>query len=326
MNIIDLNKLHIGDILLTRKHDRECNLIRKITNSNYSHAILCVGVGSGIESNGLGVHSINLQRATYKYPDDVLILRYNKEDFEDIIKDVLNFARQKIGTEYSSTEARIARLSEQIEAKDVNRQFCTRFVAQAYSNSGVNVVSNPDYCSPKDLCDSGFFESIIGCLVEGKKEEIEYANEKENPISQQTDITNQIFEFARGLSGKDIQTFEQLSKYVLDNRDKEPEIRDYIRNSGYLTIWKIDIENNPWYYDYDIALEHWKDPNQKKQVGKLFVISEQNIRYRFEVSLTSMSICYGLYEQEYFRDQVKLYGKLIELSKIREKIGKKLIS
>lgn len=78
MYIIDLNKLRIGDILLTRKHDKECLLIRKSTTSDYSHAIINVGAGSGIESNGLGVQSINLLRTIYKYADDVLILRYNK--------------------------------------------------------------------------------------------------------------------------------------------------------------------------------------------------------------------------------------------------------
>lgn len=326
MYIIDLDKLRVGDILLTRKHDRECELIRKSTNSDYSHAILYVGVGSGIESNGLGVQSINTQRATYKYSDDVLILRYNRDDFEDIIEDVINFARQKIGTEYSTTEARIARLSEQIEAKEQNRQFCTRYVAQAYRNSGIKVVQNPDYCSPNDLCESDFFESITGCLVKGKKEEIEYANQKDNPISQQTDITNEIFEFARGISNKDIQTFEQLSKYVLENRDKEPEITDFIRKSGYLTMWEKDIKNNPWYYDYDKALEHWKNPNQKKEVGNFFANSEQYTRHRFEVSLEAMKFGYRFYEQEYFKDQIELCEKLIELSKTREEIGKKLMN
>lgn len=324
MYIIDLNKLRIGDILLTRKHDRECELIRKSTKSDYSHAILYVGVGSGIESNGLGVQSINTQRTPYKYVDDVLILRYNRDDFEVILEDVINFARQNVGTEYSTTEARIARLSEHIEAKEKNRQFCTRFVAQAYRNSDIKVVSNPDYCSPKDLCESNFFESITGCLVKGEKEDIEYANEKDNPVSQQTDITNEILEFSRSISNKDIQTFEQLSKYVLENRGKEPEITAFIRKSHYLTMWEKDIINNPWYYDYDKALEHWKNPNQRKEVGNFFAHSEQYTRHRFEVSLKAMKYGYSFYKQDYFKDQIALCEKLIELSKTREEIGKKL--
>ena len=325
MYIIDLNKLCIGDILLTRKHDRECELIRKSTNSDYSHAIINVGVGSGIESNGLGVQSINLLRTIYKYADDVLILRYNKDDFDDIIEDVINFARQKIGTEYSTSEARMARMVENIKAKEENRQFCTRFVAQSYKNSGIHVVANPDYCSPNDLFESNFFEIITDCLVEGTKEEIEYANEKDNPISQQTDITNEIFEFVRNISSKDIQTFEQLSKYVLENREKEPAITEFIKNSGYLTMWEKDIKNNPWYYDYDKALEHWKNPIQKRKVGEFFANSEQYTRHRFEISLDTMKFGHRFYKQEYFKDQIELCEKLIELSKTREVVGKKLL-
>lgn len=325
MYIIDLNKLRIGDILLTRKHDKECQLIRKSTNSDYSHAIINVGAGSGIESNGLGVQSINLLRTIYKYADDALILRYNKDDFEGIIEDVINFARQKIGTEYSTSEARIARIAENIKAKEENRQFCTRFVAQSYKNAGLDVVANPDYCSPKQLSESSFFETIPECLVEGTKKEIEYANEKDNPISQQTDITNEIFEYVRNISSKDIQTFEQLSKYVLENRDNEPEITEFIRNSGYLKMWEKDINKNPWYYDYEKALEHWKNPNQKIKVGEFFASSEEYTRHRFEISLDTMKFWHKFYQQEYFRDQIELYEKLIELSKTREDVGKKLL-
>jgi hypothetical protein len=325
MYIIDINKLRMGDVLLTRKHDKECELIRKSTNSDYSHAIINVGVGSGIESNGLGVQSINLMRTTYKYADDVIILRYNKDDFEDIIEDVINFSRQKIGTEYSTSEARMAIMAESINAKEENRQFCTRFVAQSYKNAGKKVVANPDYCSPNDLCKSNFFEIISGCLVKATKEQVQYANEKDNPISQQTDITNEIFEFARNLSNKDIQTFEQLSRYVLENRDKEPEITEFIRNSGYLLMWEKDIKNNPWYYDYDNAIDHWKNPNQKRQIGELFANSEQNTRRRFEMSLKVLKFGHSFYNQEYFKDQIELCEKLIQLSKTREDIGKKLL-
>lgn len=157
------------------------------------------------------------------------------------------------------------------------------------------------------------------------KKEIEYANEKNNPISQQTDITNEIFEYVRNISSKDIQTFEQLSKYVLENREKEPEITEFIRNSGYLKMWQRDINKNPWYYDYDKALEHWKNSDQKIQVGKFFANSEQYTRHRFEISLDAMKFGHKFHQQEYFRDQIELYEKLIELSKTREDVGKKLL-
>ena len=63
---IDINKLEDGDIFLTRSNDRESELIRKISNSDYSHAILYVGVSSCIESDGLGVQSQNVNRLLFE--------------------------------------------------------------------------------------------------------------------------------------------------------------------------------------------------------------------------------------------------------------------
>lgn len=325
MYIINFRKLQKGDVILTRYNNRECRLIRASTKSDYSHAILYVGVGSAIESNGLGVQSINVLRQLFKNENDLIVLRFN-QDIKQKQKDkIILFARQKIGTEYSTQEARLSRLKEILIAKEVNRQFCTRFVAQAYSSAGIKIVETPDYCTPQEILDSKYFVIVENVVIRANEQHINYATEVDNPINQQTDITNEILEKSRNLTNEDIQTFEQLSKYVLENIDKEPIITKIIKDSGYLEMWKNECERNPWHYDYEEALKFHKSIVQRKDFGQFLYNTEKETRQRFIITLEAMKYGYNFFKQEYFQIQIELYEKLIELSKKREKVGLQLM-
>ena len=118
MYIIDWNKLKEGDIILTRSASEISKHIRRLTKSEYSHAILYVGVGSCIESDGYGVQSQNIQRLLFKNIDDVKILRLKKLESFNNIDNVIIFARQKIGTEYSLDEAKLSILKKELKSKD----------------------------------------------------------------------------------------------------------------------------------------------------------------------------------------------------------------
>ncbi len=316
---IDIQKIEAGDIILTRSSDRESILIRKITNCEYSHAILYVGIGSCIESDGLGVQSQNIQRLLFEKPNDVVVLRLNES--KTPIAGAIVFARQKIGTEYSTSEARLARLEKDAEAKENNRQFCTRFIAQAYENAGIKIVKNPDYCSPQDILESKYLHTIDNVISEASKEEIDFVNEKDDPLEKQTEIHNIIFESIRNLSGEDIQTFEQIGKYLLENPTKDKDVTQILEASGYLQMWKTDIEKNPWHYDYEEFLMHYKNPIQRKEVGYFFASTESQTRKRFLITLDTLKFGYSFYSQNYFKILIELYHKLIELSEQRESVG-----
>jgi hypothetical protein len=320
MYILDIEKLEAGDIILTRSSSRESELIRKLSQCDYSHAIIYVGVSSCIESDGLGVQSQNIQRMLFENESDVLVLRLKDDSFKNLLSGAIVFARQKIGTEYSTTEARLARLEKSIAAKETNRQFCTRFVAQAYLNSGIQIVSNPDYCSPNDIQGSELLTVINNALRTATKAEIAFAQE-ESPLEKQKDIHNFIFENARTISGQDIQTFEQLSKYVLENPDKDSDITNIIEKSGYLEMWKGDVERNPWHYDYNELLKHYTDQRQRKEVGYFFATTEKETRERYYQTLDAVEFGYSFYGQRYFEVQIDLYKKLIDLSETREFVG-----
>lgn len=324
MYILNIENLESGDIILTRSESEISQLVRRLTKSEYSHAILYVGVSSCIESDGPGVQSQNIQRLIFENTPDVKVLRVKEKSSNNIISDAIVFARQKIGTEYSIDEAKIALLKKQISANEPNKQFCTRFVAQAYQSAGLKLVDNPDYCNPEELSKSELLIEVENPLREANEAEIEFAN-SESPLKKQEEIHNTIFREARKISGQDIQTFEQLSKYVLENPQNEPEITKVIEDSGYLTMWEMDTKNNPWHYDSQLLIDHYKNPTQIVEVALFFATTEKETRSRFEITLETLNFGYMFYQQKYFEIQIELYQKLIELSLKREITALKIL-
>ena len=129
MFAFNLEKLQPGDIILTRAPgDRESDIIRKLSESNYSHAIMYVCHSSAIESTGLRVNSFNISQRFFKNSDDAIALRYLGKGEKEIIGKAVEFVRNKIGTEYGGSELRRCRTEHTnpaAGAKEPNRQICT---------------------------------------------------------------------------------------------------------------------------------------------------------------------------------------------------------
>ncbi|MEQ9230514.1 MAG: YiiX/YebB-like N1pC/P60 family cysteine hydrolase [Cyclobacteriaceae bacterium] len=317
MYCFEIDQLQPGDILLTRSDSRVSELVRRITGSRYSHAILYVGVSSIIESDGYGVQSNNLQRVLISQKDDAKVLRLKSDSRSTKTQNAEVFARRLVGTAYSTDEAKISHLKLESEAKEPNRQFCSRFVAQAYSNAGVNLVDNPDYCTPEDLLQSDLLIPVDDCLRVATDKEIEFAN-SENPMDEQTKIHNKIFDKARVLTGNDVQTFEQLNESIIEFPEIDVEMTEFVRKSGYLDMMEWDEKKNPQHYDPKKLVEYYKDPNQILEVALRFASIEAKMRERIEMTISHLIQLNKVYPREYFNMEIELYHKLIEYSRKRE--------
>lgn len=315
MYLIDFEKLEIGDVILIRSNTRISQLVRQLTQSQYSHAILYVGVASIIDSDGYGVQANNIQRLLIENPDDAVVLRLKERP--DNINSVEFFARQKIGTEYSTEEAKAARINKDIEAKEPNRQFCTRFIAQAYKNAEIPIVENPDYCTPEELLNSELFKVVNNVLRDASEKEIEFAN-SENPLEAQWQIHNSVFKKARELSGQDIQTFEQVNEMIIEIPDIDAEFTEFVRQSGYLDMMEGDRDKNPWHYNADKLIEHYKIPEAIIQVALFFATTEPKTRERLNMTIFSLIQLNKVYPREYIKMEIELYRKLIDFSHLRE--------
>lgn len=318
MYLLNEKVLNKGDIVLLKFETEKSKLIRRFSNSKFSHAMIYVGESSLIDADGPGVHAHNLQRLLIPNEDDVVILRSKNASLEQLWK-VEQFVRSKVGTEYSMEEARKTVRNGEFVPED-NRQFCTRLVAKAFEFPNLNIVEKPDYCSPKDIEDSKELSTIQGATRAASEKEINYANESDTPLEKQAEVTNQIFEEIRVLTGEDIQTFEQLDEFLISHPEHDTEITSIVTDSGYLKLWETDIRKNPWYYDFDAFTEHYPEI-QYASMGKWLIDLCKGMFYRFKPMHEYYKEKTIQANNEYFKVMLGLYEKLLELNNTRMEVG-----
>jgi Permuted papain-like amidase enzyme, YaeF/YiiX, C92 family len=318
MYLLNEKKLKKGDIVLLKFETEKSKLIRRYSNSQFSHAMIYVGEYSLIDADGPGVHAHNLQRLLIPKEDDVVILRSKNTSLDQLLK-VEQFVRSKVGTKYSMEEARKVVRNKELVPED-NRQFCTRLVAKAFEFAGLNIVENPDFCSPKDIEDSKELSVIQGATRAAREEEIEYVNETDTPLEKQAEVTNKIFEEIRVFTVHDIQTFEQLDEFLLNHPEHDIEFTRIITESGYLKLWEADTRKNPWYYDFDAFTDHYPE-TQYASMGKWLIDLCKGLFFRFKPMHEYYKEKTMQANHEYFKVMLELYEKLLELNSKRMEVG-----
>lgn len=312
--ILELGKLKYGDIILTRDNDRTCLKIREYSKSNYSHALIYKGNKSCLESNAFGVQSINPQRLLFSNIDDVIVLRIEKANKIFFLEKGLAKASSKIGMSYASRRELMKSYLETLEkASEKTRQFCTRFIAQIYNDSEIKIVSNPDYCSPRDIENSPLLIKITNTLKVANEAEIKYASEENNSITKQTESTFNFLESVRELSGLDIQTFDDVDNFLLENPDYDSEINDLINNTDYLRLGDIEKEKNILMYHPETFLRYY-GYKQCLQLSSEEIHNEKVRIYNFQVAIEKYKILHEKTKLDYFASHLKCYERQLELS------------
>ncbi|RZK44673.1 MAG: hypothetical protein EOO61_02955 [Hymenobacter sp.] len=253
MYVLKINNLQLGDIILSRSSHRLSALVRRQSNSNYSHAALVVADNSCIESRDDGVHSETLQRLGFEQINDALVLRLKTPVSMTSLDSVMNFARSKVGTDYASREEVVRSFADRdASAQEQNRQYCTRLVAQAYSAAGITLVANADYCTPMDIEQSAELEIIPDCLQLASAEQKQWVQEADKGntiIAKQANITAHFLKQVQQLTSADLQTLEQVDDYLVSDQTYDKQIADLLTTSGYLKIGDEEKAQNPWYYN-----------------------------------------------------------------------------
>ncbi|AUP79241.1 hypothetical protein C1H87_11210 [Flavivirga eckloniae] len=317
MYLIKKEILKSGDIILMKSDSRLSRIIRKKSDSEFSHAILYMGGSSYIDSDGPGVQAHNIQRLIFDNEDDIIVLRLINSNQIDILNKIELFARQKIGTAYSLNEAiQVLENGTSLEPKEVNRQFCTRFVTQAYHSAGVDIVKNFNYPTPNDILNSKFLSEVKGVVRKASEREIKYA-QSDSPLETQIEIHNSIFAEARKISNQDIQTFDQLHELIINHPEYDNEITEFLRNSGYLYMMENDFEKNPWHYDPEAFIEYYRSEKiMLKVINELSAIDKRiNLALIETINDTEKEL--EKYNREFLKEHLSLYKKLKSYSDMR---------
>jgi len=152
---LNMSKLEDCDIVLTRDYTLTSFGVRLATWAPYSHAAIFFE-DSFIDATKKGIFSKNPQRITFSSKDDFCVLRLIDKNklFGVNLTNLKNYIRNEIGNSYSTKDAVMVKLSALKGNGNLDEQFCSRLVARAYGSVGVQLVVDPDFCSPKDLMNS----------------------------------------------------------------------------------------------------------------------------------------------------------------------------
>lgn len=314
--LLDLEKLVPGDIILESGSSKFSPVIKAVTGSDYSHAMIYVG-HSIIHALPDGVYSTNPQRILADNAKGLKVLRLKSPLNEEARNTVVNYARNLAGSTYSIREAGLsAVLGKTSKASGSKQQFCSRLVAQSYRQIGVSIVKNPDYCTPEDIRRSVSLKEITGILKPANEQEIAFA-ESDNPIRENQRRMFLWLNQAREVFAKrkiEIQTKSDVTSSLMNNTDLDALICQFIKDSEYLEHYDYDKEVNPHRYEINALLKKCSSAEHALNIcfGEIDKESGEITRHSNSYFLCGLNFIYlGL---EYHKLHKQLYRNLLLMS------------
>lgn len=291
--IFDTSVLKKGDILLINTYNERMHMRMK---SQHDHVALYAGDAFILESDGGGVVLNHIFSYGFKDINDAVVLRC-KSDSELIREGVVFYARCTMGMEFGSLEARKVPKYEATEKPaESNRMFCSRLVALSYDKMGVQLVQNPNYCTPASFLDSDILVRVNNALVPATDSvrQVYEIHSKAREKSENVEMLVGMFLKMSEIYGADIQTMNQLIKESLQNPEKDNEAvaslyetdfykrrlegRDlYCLNDSEAFNKKYDsIDRRMWFLlNQDSHLENTYIPSMSANVQTFSVLSTQ---------------------------------------------------
>jgi hypothetical protein len=304
-----------GDIVLTTTPEPLSQSIRKVTGSDISHAMICVGKSSVVDSTGDGVHARNLGRLILEPSCAGHVLRPANSLTTDQLRSVISFARAAVGTRYTMTGATKSVLAGFVAGR---RQFCSRLVAQAYRNAGVNLVSDADFCHPGEFLNSVALVEVPHVLRNlNLEEEADWREDIDN-VQAMRDSTNALLREARKLCPV-IESLNDIDAYLMEHPEGDAHLVEALRSSRYLELWRDELERNVWQYNVALMEGHKDSAEHKQRYCEALLEDDELCENRYIVNHAGYVTANTLHPRQYFALKVELYDILTQLHARRMK-------
>lgn len=318
MYYLDTSKTQKCDILLTTTTHFSSKIIRLGTGSDISHASLLVDPHVLIDSTGEGIQARNIERLEYEDVCSIHLMRLKEAITDEKKLQIENFARERIGQQYNTSQAFMAGLKQRGIIKNGPAEkgmFCSRLVAEAFESVGIKLVSDSQYCTPDDLLRSPMLEEIRNISVVVSNEEFIPVKEFGRDFDQEMrDKTNKLLENVRKINSK-IETLNDIDLFLINNPAQDGAILAAFEESGYLTHEDEIFKATPYLYDSIMYMAFFQD----KAKDHCLTVALVEDTSRFDVNLKG----YVEYEKKYglktFKAQRELYEKLVEHAQRRKR-------
>ncbi len=292
-----------GDIILTTTPEPVSQMIRAVTGADISHAMICVGKSSAIDSTGDGVHARNLDRILLEAGCAGHVLRPAQPLTPDQLRTVVAWARANVGTRYTMLEAGKSVLAGLIAGR---RQFCSRLVAQAYREAGVNLVPNADFCHPGELLKSPLLVEVPDVLKELTAEQEEYRRGDLDHVKAMRESTNTLLNGARKVSSS-IESLNDIDIYLLEHPDADGHFVEALKDSRYLQLRHDEFERNAWQYNVAFMEGHDGSEDRKRRYCEELLADEKLGDNRFVLNHAGYVTLNTTHPRQYFALKVRLY-------------------
>lgn len=301
--------IQLGDVVLTTTPEQVSQTIRKVIGADISHAMICVGKSSVIDSTGDGVHARNLERIILEPGCAGHVLRPVKPLTADQLRSVISFARAAVGTRYTMTGAAKSVLAGFVAGR---RQFCSRLVAQAYRYAGLNLVLDADFCHPGEFLKSAALVEVPNVLRSlSPEEEADWREDIDN-VHAMRESTNALLREARKLSSE-IESLNDIDVYLVEHPEGDAHLERALRSSKYLDLWRDELERNSWQYHVALMEGHDGSAERKQRYCEELLADEDLCQNRFVLNHAGYVTLNTLHPRQYFAQKVALYDRLTQL-------------
>jgi hypothetical protein len=274
---VDHANLLAGDVILTTDPDSTLSgSIRALTNSPFSHAIMCTNPPWCIEAVGFGVIQFMVDRLLVQDRECIKVLRLRDRKLRaSEAERAVEWAQDQVSREYAAKDALLA-LFRCIPRLENGKFFCSQLVAEAYQKAGVNLdpVLSPEKISPGALGNSPELTDITThCVRTAKPAEILRCTgfldggSNPTPVTAEVGMLQEIMRTIRPLLaevGVQAETFDELLLEIVKTWQEpapwvatvDQKLSELITASGLYNLWEDVCHFDSDHFLMDVQLFH----------------------------------------------------------------------
>lgn len=257
--MFDLAVLQKGDVLFTRSKVFGTG-IAKATKGRFGHVMLYLD-GMIIHADTKGVWSKNPQRVLMNDQSRLTAYRLKEPLSEDSLEKIEFYARSRVGSLYSIPEAVKSLQKRPSRATDrylLDRQFCSRLVAQSFAEIDVNLVADFDFCTPNEIAESALLQEVPYAVVPASSTDVAFYKTPDFNMEIQVETyrwLNQVRALAEKHQLRPIYAQSDVGQWILDYPQFDAEVCGYIESTKYIALNDADKRKNPWRYHPQLMLK-----------------------------------------------------------------------
>lgn len=319
MRAINAGIMIPGDIILTTSDAWESAWIRTFTFSDISHVMICVSTSSVMDSTGDGVHARNPEKMFYPESCEIYVMRFRTPPAPLVIERAIEYCRNATATAYDISEAVKSILPKKGQGNP--KMFCSRLVAKAYASAGINLVANPDFCTPQELKASHYLEQVSESWIDVSDEDVNtvLVQVGDSTIGMRK-VTMQFVDGVKKLDSK-VESLNDAIKLAIERPDLDEKINQLLVESGYLQYWSVEEQKYPWRYEIT-EMVRYENSNintrvlmieQLKEYCSITMINETNgVFQHWDISLKSINKLHQEHRRHTLASLQGLYINLLE--------------